>query len=722
LLQTYGNGQLITEEAKAPGFFKSQEFNDYKTRSALDTFHLINNTGGGQNDCLILSFLGCISKSFRNAEQPLRHKVASDLRRIILPSLPLFKTKFYDEYSEGTRLATYRNYTELMKGTTFLDDTIIDFLARQYKVTILYFEGIKVGYMVGHMGRELQIMPPAVNIAEPPGTTAAIIIYNINNGHFESVYTITEKGGMKIVFTPPEVKAIRSTALEGFPFKTQGAGHDAVRIEDGTTVYVKGEGDKKYMVVGAHYQEGTDQKVDFYYVTDNLEGYQAIVAGNPGIRLDPTKLGINVKTEYLRDISRIPIIETRGSAAGGASSASSPVPGQCPACTYKNPEGAAQCEVCGAKLRDGASPDGGGGEGGAEGEGKDPIIIQGTINQYTPFKDGVPTPVEQGGVRADPSSCTVNSIIAARLLPLINILRRPTPEILDFVVKTGLSIFSSKKLTGHQGVPDIFEIEDLKLTKLFKRFDNPDFGLLLEENPAGAAVEFDTSEHDWFTRFVENIRSTLVSRRGRPDTYTAVVITRTPETVCLFVPPNKEGWYMLFDSHPRPGIDNAHIRISSFDAMKEYLETELFPIAIVDGTPDLANKMGQGYLLKSTPFLEMQNLADSTSEELTHLPDPWGDGAHRIRSFVDEIDPPNPTHPQTLKQINDAISALPPIAEGETEDTTHAEIRHGLNEAKRLVDAYNLEVESADQAAGSRRRSAKRKGARKTHKSRKSRR
>jgi broad specificity phosphatase PhoE len=223
LLKNYSSGQLITEEAKAPGFFESQEFNDYTTRSGLREFQLISNTGGGQNDCLILSFLGCISKSFRNAEQDLRHRVASNFRRIILPSLPLFKTKFYDEYSEATRLANYENYVRIMKGTTYLDDMIIDLLARQYKITILYFEGIKVG----QMGREIQIMTPTVNMADPKGNTAAIIIYNINNGHFESVYT-TEKGAMKIVFTRDEVIAIQNRVLEGFPFKTQGVDPSSV--------------------------------------------------------------------------------------------------------------------------------------------------------------------------------------------------------------------------------------------------------------------------------------------------------------------------------------------------------------------------------------------------------------------------------------------------------------------------------------------------------------
>jgi hypothetical protein len=313
-------GDLITEQAKAAGFFYSKTFTDYKTGTGLQNYHLIQNTGGGQNDCLILSFLGCISSNFRNAEEDIRHQVASDFRRIILPSLPLFKTKFYDELAKKTRFARYMHYIRDMQSTNFLDDAIIDLLVRQYKINILYFEGIKTGQMDTQVGTHLIIMPPAVNIADFRGNTSAIIIYNINNGHYESVYTINNHR-LKIIFTPKEVNDLQTITLDGFPFKNQIIQDDVERIEDGTIIYVKGRGGKQYMVIGAHFKDGS-QNVDLYDITDDIEKYKLIVAANPGKKFDPTTLGISYEKQPVREISRSPFVETRRSGSlGGAGSA-----------------------------------------------------------------------------------------------------------------------------------------------------------------------------------------------------------------------------------------------------------------------------------------------------------------------------------------------------------------------------------------------------------------
>ena len=162
-------------------------------------------------------------------------------------------------------------------------------------------------------------MPPAVNISEFPGNTSAIIIYNINNGHYESVYTINN-GRLKIIFTPQEVIALQTITLRGFPFRSQIIQDDVERIQDGTIIYVKGRGGKQYMVIGAHFKDGS-QNVDLYDITDDIENYKLIVAGNPGKKFDPTTLGISYEKQPVREISRSPFVETRRSGAAAVSSA-----------------------------------------------------------------------------------------------------------------------------------------------------------------------------------------------------------------------------------------------------------------------------------------------------------------------------------------------------------------------------------------------------------------
>jgi hypothetical protein len=62
----------------------------------------------------------------------------------------------------------------------------------------------------------------------------------------------------------------------------------------------------------------------------------------------------------------------------------------------------------------------------------------------------------------------------------------------------------------------------------------------------------------------------------------AVVLTKPPETICIVLPPlGAPGWYMLFDSHPRPGLDSAYaLAAPSQEALLERVRT-VFPAFVV---------------------------------------------------------------------------------------------------------------------------------------------
>jgi hypothetical protein len=107
-------------------------------------------------------------------------------------------------------------------------------------------------------------------------------------------------------------------------------------------------------------------------------------------------------------------------------------------------------------------------------------------------------------------------------------------------------------------------------------------------------------------------------------------------------------------------------------------------------------------------------------KELKHMQDEWGNAAHRIFSFIYEIKSTEKASIYTLKAIEKEIASIQKYPLTEPYMT---QISGGLLRARELVNEFNAAIDKEQKRgqAGGSRRSAKRKGARKTHKSRKSR-
>jgi hypothetical protein len=79
------------------------------------------NALGDNNDCLIHSFLTCVSPSFRKLEDPIRSRIAGYFRRFILANIPGIDAKVHD------RLQSYH----------FLTGGEIEFLSKTYQIPII---------------------------------------------------------------------------------------------------------------------------------------------------------------------------------------------------------------------------------------------------------------------------------------------------------------------------------------------------------------------------------------------------------------------------------------------------------------------------------------------------------------------------------------------------------------------------------------------------------
>lgn len=173
------------------------------------------------------------------------------------------------------------------------------------------------------------------------------------------------------------------------------------------------------------------------------------------------------------------------------------------------------------------------------------------------------------------SACTLISALAA--IEFIQLLSNPSANVLQLgdlafryqrLVEQGVGLVTSSGSTEHMSCEEalFFLPEDVRSPSLVPQCGSTMQGLL--------------SNAQCFQTILDDSRRMVESTSARSQ-YTAILITKPPESVCILVPTRPAGascWY-LFDSHARPqaGLPNAHVmRFDSDSHVVAHLR-QLFP-------------------------------------------------------------------------------------------------------------------------------------------------
>lgn len=179
-----------------------------------DHFAMIQNTGGGKNDCLIISFLMGVSPAYLSAGEPGRNSIASFFRRTILPYM-------LRESRDPNVLATLGGNTDALIGeltsTSYLSDIHITLLGHLFQVSILTLETGKAGRMgtIDMLEPPTLALLPAINKGFKKQYDRGIIICNRGNGHYETVMNTDAK---KVLFLISDLVNLFDFVREGIPF------------------------------------------------------------------------------------------------------------------------------------------------------------------------------------------------------------------------------------------------------------------------------------------------------------------------------------------------------------------------------------------------------------------------------------------------------------------------------------------------------------------------
>ena len=169
------------------------DFNLYKRNiDFLNTqYDMVENTGGGRNDCLIISFLMGTVPNYMKLSETNRNAFASHFRRVILPDL--IGTSVNPNIRE-LRPDRQEALMRELRGADMLTDIHIQILGHLFQRTILSLETAKTA-RVNVAGGKRKVMGEAPAARLIPSTHTkftepyemGIIICNRGNGHYETV-------------------------------------------------------------------------------------------------------------------------------------------------------------------------------------------------------------------------------------------------------------------------------------------------------------------------------------------------------------------------------------------------------------------------------------------------------------------------------------------------------------------------------------------------------
>jgi len=176
----------------------------------LNNYHMVPNSGGGKNDCLIISFLMGVSPTYRKLAYDIKYTVASTFRREYLPkAINTNKGLLRKNDTEIGKII------ERLQGTAFLLDTDMGILSRLYNINILSLETYKTegARKEGPNAKIVGTNDKKVGSFDGEG----IIIINRSNGHYETVAKSIP--AVQYVFSAAELNAFYHGIMDKNPYK-----------------------------------------------------------------------------------------------------------------------------------------------------------------------------------------------------------------------------------------------------------------------------------------------------------------------------------------------------------------------------------------------------------------------------------------------------------------------------------------------------------------------
>jgi hypothetical protein len=242
--------KMITRNIKVIDIYlrdapKSDEYKKYRDLivDILSEYKAIRNSGGGRNDCLIISFLMGVSENYRNLSYTKKYAVSNEFRRNILPRIIFsadkselgLTSKSGTNTDEDVKKRVVKIVEEL-QGRGFLFDNIINLLSNLYKIFIVTLEpgkrdvqGHEQKYQPSSIIENGLIInesrPLEIGNEIPQVYNDGIIICNMNNnGHFE----ILTKNNIYL-FGRPEILYFYSVINDNNPYKFESLIENAER-------------------------------------------------------------------------------------------------------------------------------------------------------------------------------------------------------------------------------------------------------------------------------------------------------------------------------------------------------------------------------------------------------------------------------------------------------------------------------------------------------------
>lgn len=220
------------------------------------------------------------------------------------------------------------------------------------------------------------------------------------------------------------------------------------------------------------------------------------------------------------------------------------------------------------------------------------IITQGTKSQYS--------------VANGKSACTCMALFAAQaLLQSSDAAVDVDAAFLDEMVIRGSEIYTQWITTQNTGVEHTSP-EDILKAGLFPNLACHDIrqGMLTarsssdDQHPLGLSQQLSAIQND------SSLSSAAVAA------WTCIVMTKTPETVLLCLPPkhnNSNNKYLLIDSHPRSDAQQAHVKQhDSLQALVSSIEAVFPAIELGADVPELMAAMYNSFDLYPLTLVQQQ--------------------------------------------------------------------------------------------------------------------
>ena len=238
-LRVNGNVAEFFLDGTPANLLKDKPINPYKASLGLGNFAVVSNTGGGNNDCLIISVLMGISPAYRRLSYPNKYLFARKFRTEML--IPLIK-------ADATLVEELKSLVEAyILSSVMLDDSVIPFLARIFKINILQLEKFKSNIV---RGQGMVRQPPSSALVTNPDFMkngmypTGIIIINIGNYHYE----IVRENPGKYVFSYDELNKLYEKINTSPLIKYAPEGGVSDGFKTGNIVFVRGSGNTPYTV------------------------------------------------------------------------------------------------------------------------------------------------------------------------------------------------------------------------------------------------------------------------------------------------------------------------------------------------------------------------------------------------------------------------------------------------------------------------------------------